>query len=114
VITNNFGGFNTGYRAWKFEAKRAVCEETITLTRADWWTGDTMTQDVKIFVTPVTCDNVCPIGKKQATATSCECVPIETEASVGILFQAHEVAVGTTVRVWMKKDEPNMDSVTLR
>jgi len=114
VMTKNFGDFKTGWRVWMLEAKGEVCEESVPLVRADWWTGDEMTATIEINVTPVTCTTVCEIGKRQASATSCNCIPVETLPVFGVLYQSHEAAANDHIRVWMKKDDPNMDSVTLR
>lgn len=73
-----------------------------------------MTDDLKIKVVPISCDDVCPITKRQASATSCSCVPVATEEFEGVLYQSHEVAVATTTRVVMEVGNENMDKVTLR
>jgi len=73
-----------------------------------------MTANLEINVVPIHCDTVCEIGKRQASATSCNCIPVETLPVFGALFQSHEVAANAHIRVWMKKDDPDMDSVTLR
>jgi len=86
VLNTNYGDYNRGYRVWLVEANRAVCQETVPLTRPAWWTEEPKTGEIKIFVNPITCPSVCEIGKRQATATSCDCVPIETEPVHGILF----------------------------
>jgi len=52
------------------------------------------------------------LGDKRASATTCDCVKVVTEKAEGSLFQAHEVAVGATIRVVM--NVADKDKVTLR
>jgi hypothetical protein len=115
VLSKNYGNFNTGYRVWMIEAKEEVCNEEVELRRPTWW-SDAETTDtlppVKLIinVSPITCDQSCEPGLKRASATSCQCLAIETEPAQGELFMTHQIAHGATVRIWMKKD----DAVTLR
>jgi len=115
VLSMNFGEYNTGYRAWMLEAKGEVCEETVPLERPDWWPDTTaMTAELKINVVAVTCAPPCEIGRKQSSATSCDCVAVDTEPYVGTLYQAQDVAVGSHVRVMLEKDNEALNQVTLR
>jgi hypothetical protein len=101
VINTNYGEFTTGYRIWMLEANREKCNEVVTLARPGWWSGDDKTSDLKIEVIATACDSPCTIGQMRASDTSCQCVTVPTEPTFGNLYQAHEVAVGSTIRVWM-------------
>jgi hypothetical protein len=69
-----------------------------------------MTVDLKINVVPVGCDTVCDFGKKQASATSCQCIPIETVQVMGTLYESQNVAVDVVTKIVLQFDE----MVTLR
>jgi hypothetical protein len=103
VLNKNFGDFNTCFRVWEIQANPEVCTEEVPLVRKSWWTGEDKTANLKINVIPVPCENVCEIGKKRASATQCTCIDVPTTEPIGALFEAHKIAVGTTVRVVMKE-----------
>jgi hypothetical protein len=86
VLDSNWGSYNTGYRVWMLEAKGEECEEVVPLVRPTWWTAGEMTGSLNVKVTPVPCDSPCEIGRKRASATSCECIPVETIVAVGTLY----------------------------
>ena len=110
VLNMNYGDLAAGYRVWMMEAPREICEEAIPLTRPEWWTEEPKAMVFNVKTKAIECADTCKLGQKRATLLDCTCVGIDTLPAVGELFYAHEQAVGSTLRVWMKMD----DSVTLR
>jgi hypothetical protein len=111
VLNKNFGQLQAGTKIWMVQAKPEICQETYTLARPEWWTGEDKMVELNINVGYAACPEACAPGMMQASATSCNCVAVKIEQpEVDQVFAAHNFATGATIRVVMTVDT----EVTLR